>query len=101
MTLEAPLVIIIGIVLIAVGAMVVYITWKRRKTGVPAEPLVMNWRFFSIQFAVGLFLALAGAFLMWNGSILGEDTTGIARVVGIVGIALIATAAVTGRAIKP
>lgn len=101
MTLEAPLVIIMGIVLIAAGAVVVYLAWKRRKTGVPPEPLVMNRRAFSIQFAVGLCLALAGAFLMWNGSILGEDTTGIARVVGIVGIALIATSPVTGRAIKP
>ena len=42
-------------------------------------------------FIVGILVALTGAFLMWNGSILGENTTGIATVVGIVGIGLIAT----------
>jgi len=34
---------------------------------------------------------LAGAFLMFNGDVLGENTTGIATVIGIVGIGLIAT----------
>ena len=43
-------------------------------------------------FILGILLALIGAFLMWNGSILGENTTGIAIVVGIVGIGLIANA---------
>jgi hypothetical protein len=42
-------------------------------------------------FILGILLALTGAFLMWNGSILGENTTGIATIVGIVGISLIAT----------
>ena len=44
-----------------------------------------------LQFALGLLSALAGAFLMWDGSILGENTTGIALVAGIAGILLIAT----------
>ena len=48
-------------------------------------------------FLLGILIALTGAFLMWNGSILGENTTGIATVIGIVGIGLIAT---SGRAIK-
>ncbi|KPJ57361.1 hypothetical protein AMJ49_02090 [Parcubacteria bacterium DG_74_2] len=42
-------------------------------------------------FISGILLALTGAFLMWNGSILGERTTGIATIIGIVGIGLIAT----------
>jgi len=42
-------------------------------------------------FILGILVALTGAFLMWNGSILGENTTGIATVVGIIGIGLIAT----------
>jgi hypothetical protein len=42
-------------------------------------------------FTLGILIALTGAFLMWNGSILGENTTGIATVIGIVGIGLIAT----------
>jgi hypothetical protein len=43
-----------------------------------------------VLFGLGILLALTGAFLMWNGSILGENTTGIATVIGIVGIGLIA-----------
>jgi len=43
------------------------------------------------QKLLGILLALLGGFLMWNGSILGENTAGIATVIGIVGISLIAT----------
>ncbi len=46
-------------------------------------------------FIVGILVALTGAFLMWNGSILGENTTGISTVIGIVGIGLIGTSGVT------
>jgi hypothetical protein len=42
-------------------------------------------------FALGLSLCLTGAFLMVNGSIFGDRTTGIAIVTGIVGIGLIST----------
>ena len=37
-------------------------------------------------------LCLMGAFLMFHGSILGENTTGIATVTGITGIGIIAHA---------
>jgi len=43
-----------------------------------------------IMFAVGLIIALIAALMMFEGQILGERTTGIATVVGIVGICLIA-----------
>jgi len=43
------------------------------------------------QKIVGILLALTGSLLMWNGSILGENTTGIATIIGIVGLVLIAT----------
>ena len=51
-------------------------------------------------FISGLLLSLTGAFLMWNGSILGENTTGIATVIGIVGIGLISTSSVSGKSKK-
>ncbi len=41
-------------------------------------------------FAVGLAIALIAAFLMFNGSALGENTPGYAIVLGIIGIGLIA-----------
>ena len=44
-----------------------------------------------IQFTIGLMLALTGAGLMIEGTVLGENTAGIATVTGIVGILLIAT----------
>ena len=38
---------------------------------------------------VGVLVCLAGAFLMFQGSILGERTTGLATIVGIIGIGII------------
>lgn len=40
-------------------------------------------------FVLGVALCLTGAFLMFDGSILGENTPGIATVIGISGIGLI------------
>jgi Na+/melibiose symporter-like transporter len=51
-------------------------------------------------FILGILLALTDAFLMWNGHILGENTTGIATVIGIIGIGLIATSSVSGKSKK-
>ena len=39
----------------------------------------------------GIVIALFGAFVMWHGSLFGENNTGIAIIIGIIGIALIAT----------
>ena len=44
-----------------------------------------------VLFALGILLALIGAFLMWDGSILGERTLPAAITLGIVGVVLIAT----------
>jgi hypothetical protein len=42
-----------------------------------------------ISIAIGVSVCLLGGFLMFHGSILGERTIGIARVVGIIGIGII------------
>jgi ABC-type Mn2+/Zn2+ transport system permease subunit len=55
---------------------------------------------FISQFVIGLLCSLFGAFLMFNGELLGDNTTGIARIVGIVGICLIATSSPIGIALK-
>lgn len=44
-----------------------------------------------IQFVAGICVALIGAGIMLHGDIFGERNTGIAIVVGIIGIGLIAT----------
>jgi len=57
----------------------------------------MRWDY--VSFVLGISSCLIGAFLMVEGSILGERTTGIATILGIVGIGLIATSGV--RLLKP
>ena len=65
----------------------------------------MRWGY--VILALGISVCLAGAFIMVAGeSVLGESHTGIASVVGIVGIGLIATsgsiiAGERARALKP
>ena len=44
-----------------------------------------------IQFIIGIVIALTGAAIMFHGNIFGENNSGIAIVIGIVGIGLIAT----------
>jgi len=44
-----------------------------------------------IQFIIGIVLALTGAGIMFHGSILGENNSSIAIIIGIIGIGLIAT----------
>ena len=44
-----------------------------------------------IVFIIGLLIALTGAYIMFHGSIFAENNSGIATVIGIVGIGLIAT----------
>ena len=39
----------------------------------------------------GILICLAGAGLMFDGAILGETTTNVATIIGIIGIGLIAT----------
>ena len=99
---EFPIVIVAVAVILVVAAVVLTLTIRRkRKADTSGQPVFMNRRAFSAQFAAGLAVALLGAFFMFEGSILGEDTVSIARIMGIVGICLIATSPATGRAIKP
>ncbi len=50
--------------------------------------------------AIGVLVCLTGGFLMYNGSILGESTTGIATVLGIIGIGIITSSNKTALAAK-
>ena len=80
-------IIVIGIALILVAvALIASSNWGKLK-----QPIIRNKKSFFPIFITGLVLALTAAFFMFDGDILGENTTGIATVVGIVGIGLIAT----------
>ncbi len=51
----------------------------------------MKKKIFIIHFIVGVIVALIGAFIMFHGSIFGENNSGIATVIGIIGIGIIAS----------
>ncbi len=89
-----PIVIIVIAVILVVVALAAFILWRKQK-GKLEQPIFRNKKAFFIQWIIGLILALTAAFFMFDGDILGENTTGIATIIGIVGICLIATSNVT------
>ena len=80
-------IIIIGIALILAAVALIAL----RNRGKLKQPILRNKKSFFPLFIIGLVLALTAAFFMFDGNILGENTTGISTVIGIVGIGLIAT----------
>ena len=88
-----PIVIIQITVILVVVALIALRFWRKQK-GKLEQP-IGNKKAFFIQWIIGLILALVAAFFMFDGDILGENTTGIATVIGIIGIGLIATSNVT------
>ena len=80
-------IIILGIATILIALAVIAF----RNMGKLKQPFIRNKKWFLIPFITGLVLALTAAFFMFDGDVLGENTTGIATVIGIVGIGLIAT----------
>ena len=83
-----PIVIIaIGVILVVVALLV----WRRQKEGKLEGISNKRKKAFYAQWIIGLVLALIAAVFMFDGDILGENTTGISTIMGIVGICLIAT----------
>jgi len=95
MSESIPIVIIAIAVILVVIALIALRAWTKQKEGKLEQPIIRNKKAFFTQWVIGLVLALTAAFFMFDGDILGENTTGIAMVVGIVGICLIATSNVT------
>jgi len=89
-------VILISIIVIAVVLVVLALfVWRRRKEG-KLEGILegisdKRKKAFFAQWILGLAIALIAAAFMFDGDILGDNTAGIATVIGIVGICLIAT----------
>ena len=79
--------IVIGVVLVLVALLV----WRRQR-GEKLEGISKEQKkAFFAQWIVGIVLALTAAAFMFDGDILGENTTGISTILGIIGICLIAT----------
>jgi len=80
-------IIVIGIILVLLALLV----WRRRKE-VKLEGISnKRKKVFFAQSITGIAIALIAAAFMFDGDILGDNTTGISTVMGIVGICLIAT----------
>jgi L-asparagine transporter-like permease len=80
-------IIVIGVILVAVALLV----WRWRKEGKLEGISKERKKAFFAQWIIGVAVALTAAVFMFDGDILGENTTGISTVIGIVGISLIAT----------
>jgi purine-cytosine permease-like protein len=80
-------IVVIAVVLVALALVV----WRRQKGAKPEAITSEQKRAFFAQWIIGLILALAAAAFMFDGDILGENTTGISTVLEIIGIGLIAT----------
>jgi len=84
-------IIVIGIIL----ALLALLVWRRRKEVKLEGISSIRKKVFLAQWITGLAIALIAAAFMFDGGILGDNTTGIATVMGIVGICLIATSSVS------
>jgi len=89
-------IIVIGVLLVLVALFV----WRRQK-GEKLEGISKEQKkAFFAQWIVGIVLALTAAIFMFDGDILGENTTGISTILGIIGICLIATSNVNLLSLK-
>ncbi|MFH1439951.1 MAG: hypothetical protein ABIG89_05260 [Candidatus Woesearchaeota archaeon] len=82
-----PPYILISILALLLILIVVYFV-IRKKRHLKDNP----WNYLNkIQFIAGICIALVGAGIMFHGNIFGERNSGIATIIGIIGIGLIAT----------
>ncbi len=89
-------IIVIGVVLVVIALLV----WRRQKEGKLEGISNKQKKAFFAQWIIGIVLALIAAIFMFDGDILGENTTGISTVLGIIGICLIATSNVNLLSLK-
>jgi nicotinamide riboside transporter PnuC len=88
--------IVIGVVLVIVALLV----WRRQKEEKLEGISNKRKKAFFAQWIIGIVIAVIAAIFMFDGDILGENTTGISTIMGIVGICLIATSNVTLLSLK-
>jgi len=92
-----PIVIIVIAVVLVVVALSV---WRRQKENKLEGISNKRKKAFFAQWIIGIVLALIAGIFMFDGDILGENTTGISTVIGIVGICLIATSNINLLSLK-
>jgi amino acid transporter len=85
-------IIVIGVIFVAIALLV----WtKRKQVKLELERLSdKRKKAFFAQWIIGIVIALLAAIFMFDGDILGENTSGISTIIGIVGICLIASSSI-------
>jgi len=89
-------IIVVAIMLVALAPFV----WRRQKTEEPEAITGEQKKAFFAQWIIGIVLALVAAVFMFDGDVLGENTTAISTVLGIIGICLIATSNISLLSLK-
>jgi len=88
--MELPPPILISILSLLIILIVVFFVSKKK--GKMKKPRDNPWNYLNLtQFIVGICIALIGAGIIFHGNIFGERNSGIAIVIGIIGIGVIAT----------
>ncbi|MDD5447111.1 MAG: hypothetical protein PHY36_04430 [Methanocellales archaeon] len=85
--MELPYISILILVLLII-VIIVFFVGKKKMKNLRDNP----WKYLNLtQFIAGICIALIGAGIMFHGNIFGERNSGIATIIGIIGIGLIAT----------
>ena len=89
-------------ILVIVGVLLVIalLVWRRQKEEKLEGISNKQKKKFFAQWIIGIVLGIIAAIFMFDGDILGENTTGISTIIGIVGICLIATSNINLLSLK-
>ena len=94
---STPIAILVIVVVLLVIALLV---WRRQKAETLEGISNKQRKKFFAQWIIGIVLGVIAAIFMFDGDILGENTTGISTIIGIVGICLIATSNINLLSLK-
>lgn len=90
-----PIIFIVLVATLVVAIVLAVVFWRRQKEGKSEILNAMKRKPFLVQLSAGIIISLLGGFFMFDGDILGENTIGIARIMGIVGLVLIVVSSIT------
>ncbi len=93
MSLPIVLIVLVATLFVATAFAVVF--WRHQKEGKSEILNAIKRKPFLVQLSAGIIISLLGGFFMFDGDILGENTIGIARIMGYVGLGLIIASNVT------
>ncbi len=93
MDLPIVLIVLVATLFVAIAFAVVF--WRQQKEGKSETYKAMKRKPFWILLSAGIIISVLGGFFMFDGDILGENTIGIARIMGFVGLGLIVASNIT------